>query len=131
MCAGIALIGVGGMGIRIVNSIMACKCDSISRSIVVDWDAKRFPGSPAAENIELRADLCSRPQWERRLFGQVKRLKRILAGVNGVLLVISMDEVTGMDEFLEHLASAVDECGLILWTVITAPPAWESGAGET
>jgi hypothetical protein len=118
------------MGIRIVNRIMACKLDSISRSIVVDWDAKCFPGSPAGEKIELRADLCSWPQWERRLFGQVKRLKRMLAGVDGVLLAISIDEVSGMEEFLEHLASAVDESGLILWAVITAPTAWESNSGE-
>jgi len=121
---------VGGTGIRIVNRALSCEHDSISRSIVVDWDAKRFSRSLAGEKIELRADLSSWPQWEKRLFGQVKRLKRMLAGVNGVLLAISMEEVAGMEEFLEHLASAVDESGLILWAVVTAPPAWANVAEE-
>ncbi len=130
MSAGTALVGVGGMGIRIVDRALACKHDSISSSIVVDWDAKRFPGSLAREKIELRADLCSWPQWGKRLLEQEKRLKRMLAGVNGVLLTISIGEVTGMEEFIDLLTKVAYERSLIPWAVVTAPPASRSETGE-
>jgi len=126
MPAGTALVGVADTGIRIVNRVLSCEHVSISRSIVMDWDAKRLRRSPAGEKIELRADLCSWPQWERRFLEQKKRLSRMLAGANGVLLAISLGETAGMEELLEPMAYVVREQRLVPWAVVTMPSAWES-----
>jgi len=130
MPANIALIGVGGMAINIVNRVLSHEHLVVYRSIIVDWDAKQFSGSPAGEKIEIRADLCAWPLREARVLNQEMRLKGMLEGMNLLLLTVALADIPGMEEFLQSLANVVDESGLISWAVVPVPRGWESEAGD-